>query len=187
MSQNSPQNEPLRPPHPLALELIERLGERHHAPILEIGRGSGRNRSALEAAGYNVIDVDEPATTPAAAAISTHALLHGSPQEIAATLSRIVQRLERGAVFFATFGSQRDARYGEGTRLGPLTFAPESGDEAGVPHTYFDETELRRLLERDWIVESLEERNVDRIAGSWAHQKRPLKDSIHWFARLMKR
>ena len=187
MSPNSPQNEPLRPPHPLALELIERLRHHPRASVLEIGRGSGRNRRALEAAGYTVIDIDERSGESAEAAISTHALLHGSPDEIATLLLCIADRLERGAVLFATFGSPRDARYGEGTELGPQTFAPDDGDEAGVPHTYFDEPQLRRLLENGWIIESLEEHDVDEIAGSWAHKKRPLKNSVHWFARIVKR
>ncbi len=187
MSPDSPKNEPLRPPHPLAVELIERLRGRPGAPILEIGRGSGRNRRALEAAGHDVSDLSERQTAPCAAAISTHALLHGTPVSIAERLSQISGRIERDAPLFATFGSKRDARYGEGKQLGRDTYASENGDEAGVPHTYFDESQLRVLLAGDWIIESLEEHDVDEVAGSWAHQERPLKNSVHWFARLRKR
>ncbi|HUA09530.1 MAG TPA: hypothetical protein VMA98_09670, partial [Candidatus Acidoferrales bacterium] len=64
-----------RPPHPLALALIERLRERPGAEVLEVGAGSGRNTPALIAAGLRV--GSEPARGPYAAALSTHALLHG--------------------------------------------------------------------------------------------------------------
>jgi hypothetical protein len=187
MSPDSPQNEPLRPPHPLALELIERLRERPRALVLEIGRGSGRNRRALEAAGFAVSDIEDASSNLCAAAISTHALLHGTPDSIAAMLSRISRRLEASATLYATFGSQRDSRYGQGVQLGRQTFAPENGDETGVAHTYFDEGQLRRLLGDEWVIESLEEHDVDEVAGAWAHQQQPLKNSVHWFARLRKR
>lgn len=187
MSPDSPQQQPLRPPHPLALELIERLRQRPGAPVLEIGTGSGRNRAALERAGHPVVDIAAAAAAPHAAAISTHALLHGMPAGIAGLLARIFDRLEPNAPLYATFGSVRDARYGEGERLDEHTFAPLDGDERGVAHTFFDEARLRAMLECDWIVETLEERAVDEIAGAWAHQTTPLKRSVHWFARLKRR
>ncbi len=181
------QQAPLRPPHPLAVELIERLRERPGVPVLEVGRGSGRNRAALERAGHVVVDFDDEESEPVAAAISTHALLHGSAADIAAVLARIAGRLAPGAPFYVTFGSVRDARYRKGDRLETHTFAPHNGDERGVAHTFYDEVRLRKLLERDWFIESLEERDVDIIAGAWAHETMPLERSVHWFARLTRR
>ncbi|HET9031053.1 MAG TPA: hypothetical protein VFN49_12840, partial [Candidatus Aquilonibacter sp.] len=174
-----------RPPHPLALALIDRL-RAHAAPaVLEIGPGSGRNTRALEAAGFRVLTLDDDAV--ATAALSTHALLHGTPASIAALLERVHSRLEADAPFFVTFGSIRDARYGAGTTIEPHVFAPADGDEAGVAHCYFDEARLRRLLARAWSIESLEETNVDAIAGSWAHAQKPLERAVHWFAKLRRR
>ena len=184
MSSDSPQPFP-RPPHPLALELIGRLRDRPGAFVLEIGSGSGRNTRALEAAGLRVIDPG--AHDIAAAALSTHTFLHGTPQSIAALLARVAERLESGAPFFVTFGSKRDARFGRGARIEESVYAPDSGDERGVPHAFFDEASLRRLLAEGWAVESLHEEQVDDIAGRWAHEEKPLEHAFHWFAVIVRR
>lgn len=183
MSPDSPQPA-VRPPHPLALELIDRLRNRPGATVLEIGGGSGRNTRALEAAGFRVIDLDSEDI--AAAALSTHTFLHGTPDSIAALLSRVADRVEPGAAFYVTFGSVNDARCGVGTFIEEYVYAPETGDERGVPHTFFDGELLARLLETRWKVESLREERVDDIAGTWAHELRPLHGAVHWFAALIR-
>ena len=168
-----------RPPHPLALALIERLRERPGARVLEIGAGSGRNTRALAAAGFRVCEL--PAGQPCAAALSTHALLHGTPGLLTTELAEIARALEARAPFFGTFGSVHDARYGIGTRHEPHVYAALDGDEAGVAHVYFDEPRLRELLSSNFIVESMLEVGVDRIAGDWAHRRAPLHGAVHWF------
>lgn len=120
-------------------------------------------------------------------ALSTHALLHGTEAEISALLDRIANQLAPGAPLYGTFGSVRDARNGRGEQRGQHTFAPLDGDERGIAHTYFDEPRLRALLERQFSIESLEERDVDTIAGTWAHQEQPLERAVHWFAIAAKR
>ncbi len=178
MSPHSPEHA-ARPPHPLALELIERLRNRPGARILEVGTGSGRNTRALEAAGFTVVTLDNDMLV--AGALSTHALLHGTPATISGVLHAIAQRLERGGALYGTLGSVRDARYGSGRFIEDGVYAPEEGDERGVAHSYFDEKAVRELLKGDWITESLREVGVDTIAGSWAHQQQPLHDAVHWF------
>ena len=151
--------------------------------MLEIGHGSGRNHRALGAAGFEVLHFGAEAAPPerAAAALSTHALLHGSPAEISAALAEIARELSVGAPLFATFGSQRDARFGEGRRLGPATFAPTDGDERGIAHSYFDEAALRGVLDEHFAIEELREVEVDEIVGAWAHASAPLRGAVHWF------
>ncbi|MDQ6823563.1 MAG: hypothetical protein M3Z07_03620 [Candidatus Eremiobacteraeota bacterium] len=168
----------VRPAHPLAYALIECLRPHPGANIREIGTGSGRNRAALIAAGFRV-------NAPEAydAALSTHALLHGRASDVARVLADVTAALKDGAPFFSTFGSQRDARFGKGVKLDECSYSPVSGDEAGVPHCYFDETELRRLLEPYLSVEFLEQVNVDEIVGKWAHVAEPLSGAVHWFVR----
>jgi hypothetical protein len=186
MNDDSPSS-PNRPPHPLAVALIERLRGRSGARVLEIGPGSGRNTRALTAAGMSVQAFGDGAAPGATAALATHALLHGTPESIARDLRTIAALLEPDAPFYATFGSVRDARFGNGERLGEHVFAPLDGDEAGVAHTFFTRSMLDTLLESDWHVESIDEVSVDDVAGSWAHLRDPLRGAVHWFALLRKR
>ncbi len=168
-----------RPPHPLALDLIERLRDRPGARVLEVGTGSGRNTHALVAAGLAVCTL--PAQEPCAAGLTTHALLHGTPRSIAEQLSAIAQALEPGSPLFATFGSVRDARYGVGDAHEAHVYAPLDGDEIGVAHAYFDQERLRALLAPHFTIESMREVEVDEIAGTWAHVSAPLRGAVHWF------
>ncbi len=184
MNPDSPEAVP-RPPHPLTLDLIERLRDRPGARILEVGAGSGRNSRALEAAGFRV--GSPPADGLYAAALTTHALLHGTPTSIAGDLATIATALEPGAPLFGTFGSTRDARNGAGTPIEPYVYASEAGDEQGVAHAYFDRARLGELLAPHFTIESMREVAVDNIAGTWAHQQAPLRDAIHWFVVATKR
>jgi hypothetical protein len=181
----------------LAEGLIKRLHSRPGSRILDFAAGSGRNGAALRQAGFEVTMVDDAAasveaplagvTAQYAAAISTHGLLHGAPEAIAARVGAIADALGDGGLLYATFGSVHDARFGEGERIDDATFAPVGGDERGIAHAYFDRERLTTILERRFEVESLEERYVDAIAGSWAHRERPLERSVHWFAIARKK
>ncbi len=176
----------MRPPHPLCLALIDRLGPA--SSVIECGNGSGRNRRTLHAAGF-VVD-DFAALVPGRrydAALSTHHLLHGTPDGIATDLGRLADSLRIDGRLYATFGSTGDSRFGQGQRLGSHTYAPTEGDEIGVPHTFWDEAALRSLLGQHFRIESLNETIVDEIAGRWAHQENPLKNAVHWFAVLLRR
>jgi hypothetical protein len=184
MSPDSPPPSP-RPPHPLALALIERLRAQPAARIVEIGSGDGRNTRALVAAGLEVVQLS--GSSGAAAAITTHALLHGTPDSIADDLRAIRDALASGGVFTGTFGSARDARCGAGERLEPYVYAARDGDEKGVAHAYFNGERLRALLASDWEIESMEEVDVDTIAGTWAHRQAPLHNAVHWFVVATKR
>lgn len=191
MSKPSPDAGNLRRAHPLADALIARLEK--HACVLDVGAGSGRNSAALQAAGFQVLSIPDaqiPAFEAPAescdAAIGTHAFLHGTPQDVAALAARTARSLKPGALFYATFASKRDARFGKGTNAGEDTFAPEAGEEAGVAHAYFDEAGVRRALEPHFEPESIEEVDVDAIVGRWAHVRQP-SGSVHWFVRARKR
>lgn len=184
-------------PHPLAAALIERLHAGDGARVLDFACGSGRNGAALRAAGFTVVEVDDAAagtaeplrdiSEPFDAAISTHGLLHGTPDAIASRLRAIAERLHTGGILHATLGSSRDERFGRGLRLGDWTFAPLDGDESGIPHTYYDRDRAVAMLVPHFHVESLEEADVDDVAGRWAHTARPLQGAVHWFAIARRR
>ncbi|HEY5257548.1 MAG TPA: hypothetical protein VIJ12_04140 [Candidatus Baltobacteraceae bacterium] len=172
------------PAHPLADRLVAAYEHAPGAWILELGAGSGRNTAALRAARLDVFSLTDAMPAPAqtfSAALSTHALLHGTAQAIAAQLDLIADALVAGGRLYATFGSTRDARFGSGKALGGGTFAPADGDERGVAHTFFTQSELRELLERRFEIVSLAEVDVDAVAGKWAHPTQPLHHAIHWF------
>lgn len=198
MPPSSPQDESsIRPPHPLAQRLIDRLRERPGSRVLDFCAGNGRNAAALRRAGYAVVAMpdsaaEDPDPLPAslgrfAAAVSTHGLLHGTTAAIARRVGAIAARLEPGAPFHAVFGSADDARFGKGRCIEPGTFAPLDGDERGVAHTYFTRAALHALLAAHFAIERLEERAVDAIAGSWAHPTQPLAGAVHWFAIARRR
>jgi hypothetical protein len=181
----------------LAAALIQRLQSRPEATVLDFATGRGRNAGVLRRAGFRVVAIsDEAAATEGAlsgvtggfdAALSTHGLLHGTPALVAARVRAIVDRLERGGLFYATFGSTRDARFGRGRRIDEATFAPTEGSERGVAHSFFEREQLIAMLGAVLEVESLELRGVDEIAGAWAHGNRPLEDAAHWFTIAHKR
>jgi SAM-dependent methyltransferase len=183
--------------HPLAQRLIECLRGERGRRVLDFASGSGRNAAALRDAGFDVIALDDVAAASneplrrmnerMAAVLSTHGLLHGTRPAIAARVRAIAAALEDGGWLCATFGSSRDARFGEGERIDDSTYAPIAGDERGVVHTYFSREELRALLEPYFAIESLTEHGVDRVAGSWAHQERPLTGAVHWFVIARRR
>ncbi|GAC1498249.1 MAG: hypothetical protein NVS1B14_01180 [Vulcanimicrobiaceae bacterium] len=183
---SSPEGANFSEAHPMAIAMASRL--RRGAHVLEIGAGSGRNTRALRAAGMVVTSIGNSRKPPAAlprhsfdGALSTHALLHGSPSDIAEGLEQIAAALKSGGLFFTTFASRKDARFGKGERLGPNTFAAATGDESGIAHSYFDGDEVRALL-AGFKIESLREVEVDQIVGRWAHAKNPLRGAVHWFA-----
>ena len=194
----SPQDErTIARAHPLAQALVRRLLSQGCVRVLDFAAGSGRNGAAMRAAGLEAVSLDDERAASArplagipgrfAAAVSTHGLLHGTPQTIEARLDAIAEALEDGAPLYATFGSASDARFGAGRRLARWTYAPVDGDERGVAHAYFEREPLVALLERRFVIESLEERGVDGVAGAWAHRTAPLEGAVHWFAVAAKR
>ncbi len=164
---------------------------RRGARVLDFCSGSGRNAGALRAAGFDVVEISDtgadsaealsPAIGTFAAVVSTHGLLHGTVATIASRISQIGDRLARGGLLYATFGSVRDARFGSGRRIAAATFAPVDGDERDVAHSYFTRTELESLLRPRYDVEALDENGVDAVAGAWAHRRRALSGAVHWF------
>lgn len=163
--------------------------------ILLLGVGSGRNLPALLAAGAAIDAVEDDADRAAAAdrrvagdprvrvrhaayaptlpfdgdyagLLSTHALLHGTRDDVAAALAAARARLVAGALCFFTLGSQSDPRFGMGRAVAPGAFAPESGSEAGIAHAFFDEAGARRLLE-GLDLEELSETHASEAVGRW--------------------
>ncbi len=158
--------------------------------MLEVAAGSGRNTNALVAAGIPVLSTrdDEPYTQlpggreTFVAALSTHGYLHGATAKLRAGLAELRRVLVPGAPVFLTLGSFNDPRFGFGTAFDEHTFAPGDGDEAGIPHAYFERDALDDLL-RGFTIESADEVDATSIAGRWAHPDLDPETQriVHWF------
>lgn len=180
--------------HPLAEQLVE-LARREpfDAPVVEVGTGSGRNARALAAAGIAHVTVPDdtpytqlPGTRDAyGAALSTHAYLHGTSAKLRAGIAELRRVLKPNAPVLLTLGSFKDARYGLGIPFDERSFAPGDGDEAGIPHAYFDRDGVLELL-FGFTIESMEEVDVDEIVGRWAHGEDVVSGRVHWFVRARK-
>ena len=177
--------------HPLAHALLGFVAEQPlSGPVIEVGQGSGRNTRALVDAAVQVVPVpdDVPYTQlPGAremygAALSTHAYLHGTFDKLRAGMAELRRVLRPGAPVFITLGSIRDARYGLGVPFDERSFAPGDGDEAGIPHAYFDRDGILELVRGFFEVESAEEVEADEVVGRWAHGDAPA-GRVHWFVR----
>lgn len=175
-------------PHPLAEKLVAYAAERRlDAPVIEVGTGSGRNTRALVAAGIPTVGVPDavpytqlPGTQGNyGAALSTHAYLHGATDKLRVGLAELRRVLRPGAPIFITLGSLRDARYGLGVPVDERTFAAGDGDEAGIPHAYFDRDGVAEIL-TGFTIDALDEVDVDAIVGSWAHGD-DVAGRVHWF------
>jgi hypothetical protein len=188
------ENQEEQGPHPLVERLAARLRERSvTGPILEIASGSGRNTRALGALGFPVTCLDDaiPYTQlPSrkggyAAAISTHGYVHGSVAKLRLGMAELKRVLAPGAPVALVFGSAEDVRFGFGTQIDELTFAPGEGPELGVPHAYLDRDALIDALS-GFAIDSMEEVEVDDIVGRWAHEDDDIVGRVHWFVEAHK-
>ncbi len=120
------------------------------------------------------------------AALSTHALLHGTAREVELAVRTLAHHLVEHGVLFATFGSTRDPRFASGDRIDAYSRAPRDGSERGVVHAYFDERRLRTML-ASFAIERCEEASASESAGRWAHDAAEAASLVHWFVRAKRR
>jgi hypothetical protein len=179
-----------RAAHPLASELAACYRERRLAgPVLEVAAGSGRNTRYFVDAAIPIVSTRDDETYTQlpggrdlyAAALSTHGYLHGEVAKLRLGFAELRRVLRTGAPIALTLGSIRDARFGFGVPIDESTFAPGDGEEAGIPHAYFDRQGVIDVLGPAFEIDSLEERNVDAIVGRWAHDNPT--GMWHWFVR----
>jgi hypothetical protein len=193
----------------LALELAQRVDA--GARVLLLGVGSGRNVPPFLEADARVDALEDdperareaahrfaadgrvriararyagpiPFAGGFAAALSTHALQHGSLGGVTAAIAAVRSRLGPGAPFFLTLGSKRDPRFSAGRRVDANVAVPLAGSEAGVAHVYLDEAEVYALL-AGFEIESAHEGGAAETAGRWAHTPAEAQTLVHWFVR----
>jgi 2-polyprenyl-3-methyl-5-hydroxy-6-metoxy-1,4-benzoquinol methylase len=84
--------------------------------------------------------------------VSWDALHHNIIENIRKAVSIIYDNLIDGGLFMTTLLSTKCGAYGEGNEIERNTFVRENWSEAGVPHHYFDEQEIRELFKQWKIV-----------------------------------
>lgn len=80
------------------------------------------------------------------AVISTFVIHHNTLDNIQRCIGEIHRVLKLGGKALLIVQSKRGYRYNTGQEIEPDTFIPETGDDAGIPHHFFDPAGLRELL-----------------------------------------
>lgn len=88
------------------------------------------------------------------------ALHHNNIKNIKKAVDIICDNMKSGGMFMVTLLSTKGGAYGKGTEIEKNTFVRDDGEEAGVPHHYFDETEIRDVFKK-WKIVCLVEQISD--------------------------
>lgn len=84
--------------------------------------------------------------------VSWDALHHNTIENIRKAVNIVYNNLIDSGLFMTTVLSTKGGAYGEGNEIEKNTFVRENRSEAGVPHHYFDEQEIRELFKQWKIV-----------------------------------
>lgn len=84
-------------------------------------------------------------------AICWDALHHNKIANILKAVNVIYDSLVVGGMFMLSLLSTKGGAYGKGEEIEKNTFIRDDSEEAGVPHHYFDEEEIRHLF-RKWKI-----------------------------------
>ena len=84
-------------------------------------------------------------------------LHHNTIENIRKATNVVYDSLIIGGMFMVTLLSTKGGAYGEGNEIEKNTFVRENWSEAGVPHHYFDEQEIRALFKQWKIVVLVEQ------------------------------
>jgi len=84
------------------------------------------------------------------------ALHHNTRENISKSVTHVYNNLVSGGMFMVTLLSTKGGAYGQGCEIEENTFVKNDGFEAGVPHHYFDEKDVRDLF-NGWKIVILAE------------------------------
>ncbi len=80
------------------------------------------------------------------AVVSTNVLHHGLARDVKSALGEVRRVTKRGGMGLFEVISDKDYRFGSGKRLEERTFVFTEGEEKGIVHHFFSESELRSFL-----------------------------------------
>ncbi len=123
------------------------------------------------------------------AVLTVKTVNHGMPDEAARAFHEAERVLRPGGRLVGIVISASDARFGDGEEVAERTFVHHSPPEAGVPHHYFTEAELRELMAGFSFVDlSLTERYVspaEPIFGRYRFRPGVAPWLRHWQIRAV--
>ncbi len=101
--------------------------------------------------------------------VAFHAIYHTNRAGLEQVLAEIRRVLRPGGEIFLTFNSLRNPSFSRPTNetLEPNTIRPTEGQEAGIPHYYVDEAEVRRLLAGFELVRFSQVEEIRADHSSW--------------------
>ncbi len=102
------------------------------------------------------------------ALVCTNVLHHGTINVIRKTIAEMHRILKSGACGLIVTLSKKDFRYGDGELLEADTYRFTGGDEKGITHHFFLETELKSVFGH-FVIKSLIEELVPLEQGNRAH------------------
>jgi len=117
--------------------------------------------------------------------VAVNVIHHTIYDGFVATLDEIARVLVPRGLVLATIASKGNHKYGIGEKIDEYTFLTDSGAEKGIPHAFFDETDLRNMLADKYTIRELRE-----VSGEIPEADRHLKKEgalDHWLLYLEKK
>lgn len=163
-------------PHEVVIRFAAELKTRGARRVLDLGCGAGRHVVYLAREGFEVCGTDvsprglqftrawldreglnadlqlsDMTVIPYPdnyfdAMISTYVIHHNTLANIRRCIAEVHRTLAVGGRGLLTVQARYGSRFGKGKEVEPYTFVDDRGAEAGVPHHFFGEQELRDLF-----------------------------------------
>lgn len=191
-------------PHPSVVSLVGKLWARGFSRVLDLGCGAGRHTVHLSREGFSATGIDPALTGLLHSSawlqaeglpirlcrgdmaglpfredsfdcvLAVYVLHHATKGRIRKTVSEIERVLVPGGLLLAMVLTKGDFKYGDGRMIEKDTYLTGRGDEAGVPHHFFDREEVIQVL-GSFSILSLGTEKIDRgfPDGSTVHHE-------HW-------
>ena len=170
-------------PHDLVVVFAAELKRRGARRVLDLGCGAGRHVVYLARAGFDVCGTDvsprgldytrawldkeglhadlqlsDMTVIPYPdghfdAMVSTYVIHHNTLDNIRRCVGEMQRTLAAGGRALLTVQSKNGWRHGRGKQVEPGTYIPASGADAGVPHHFFSDQDLRELFAQFTVVE----------------------------------
>ncbi len=160
-------------PHPVIYPFMETLPE--GSIVYDLGCGAGRHIPVLQEKGFRVIASDismnglslsrrhdgetlsslfcaSMDSIPIAncsmdGVLSVNVINHGTWDIIQNTMDEVHRILTPGGKFTFLVIATDDLRFGSGMEIEPRTYIPQNGSEAGIPHHFFNEDDVKLVAE----------------------------------------